>query len=161
MLQVWPKTKKKKLIIQLLRSLPFWPSSDSVIIAMWPYSATNYQWDRSIFASFRISARLGRLLFCEKPIQIFPFFGRQGGVWGGRQAHGRQKFQGQGSNRHHSSNPSHSSDNTRSLTQWATGNASHSCSSNSAPGLRISTYCRRGHKKRKVKNMQTTSSFPC
>ena len=35
-------------------------------------------------------------------------------------AHGIQKFLGQGSNPHHSSNQSYSSDNIRSLTHWAT-----------------------------------------
>ena len=34
---------------------------------------------------------------------------------------GRQKFLSQGWNLHHSSHPSHCSDNARSLTHWATG----------------------------------------
>ena len=42
---------------------------------------------------------------------------------GERHAHGTQKFLGQGSNRHHSSDLSHSSDNARSLTSDLLGNS--------------------------------------
>ena len=56
----------------------------------------------------------------NKVYDFFAFFG------GGGHTHDMPKFWGQGSNTHHSSDPSHSNGNTRSLTHWATREFLHS-----------------------------------